>query len=411
VWGGIHPTLRPDECLEYADWVCIGEGERAAVDLARCLVAGRDARSVPNLAWLDDAGGLVRSPLHPLEANLDTLPFPDYDIKDHFVLHEGRLVPFSPELMHYYLLDLGSWARGPVYGVATSRGCPYHCAYCANSALAQLYPGWCQLRRRSVDSVIAEIRAVRARLPGIEAIAIRDDTFLALPAPYVEEFSRRYRVEVGLPFRVYTTAATADPAKLRALVGAGMRMAIMGIQSGSPRIQALYERPISNAQVLRAAQVLHSLRPSVPRPMYDVITDNPYETTDDRFQTLRIVHALPRPYRLSLFSLTFYPGTALCERAHRDGLIGDESEALYRRNFQQVRAGFYNLALFCHGLNLPRPLLWLLSRRPVFDLASRGWLDRAGGWVLGQLLAWRLRRNEARHRQKSAHQWRTKPTP
>lgn len=33
VWGGIHATLNPEKCLEYADIVCIGEGERAILDL------------------------------------------------------------------------------------------------------------------------------------------------------------------------------------------------------------------------------------------------------------------------------------------------------------------------------------------------------------------------------------------
>ncbi len=27
MWGGIHPTVMPEVCLAYADFVCIGEGE------------------------------------------------------------------------------------------------------------------------------------------------------------------------------------------------------------------------------------------------------------------------------------------------------------------------------------------------------------------------------------------------
>ena len=34
VWGGIHPTIRPEESLDYADMVCIGEGEETIVELA-----------------------------------------------------------------------------------------------------------------------------------------------------------------------------------------------------------------------------------------------------------------------------------------------------------------------------------------------------------------------------------------
>ncbi|MGA2687136.1 MAG: cobalamin B12-binding domain-containing protein [Candidatus Korobacteraceae bacterium] len=32
IWGGMHPTLQPKECLEHADIVCIGEGEETLVE-------------------------------------------------------------------------------------------------------------------------------------------------------------------------------------------------------------------------------------------------------------------------------------------------------------------------------------------------------------------------------------------
>ena len=34
VWGGIHPTLFPQDCIKYADIVCVGDGEDAVLDLA-----------------------------------------------------------------------------------------------------------------------------------------------------------------------------------------------------------------------------------------------------------------------------------------------------------------------------------------------------------------------------------------
>ena len=34
LWGGIHPTIRPEESLNHADMVCIGESEETIVELA-----------------------------------------------------------------------------------------------------------------------------------------------------------------------------------------------------------------------------------------------------------------------------------------------------------------------------------------------------------------------------------------
>ncbi len=49
VWGGIHPTVRPAECLEWADLVCVGEGEEATVELVSHLAQGVKATGVANI--------------------------------------------------------------------------------------------------------------------------------------------------------------------------------------------------------------------------------------------------------------------------------------------------------------------------------------------------------------------------
>lgn len=394
IWGGIHPTVRPEECLRYADLVCIGEGEQTIVELAQRIAEGRDYSDVNNLARLDAQERLVINPLHPLEKNLDALPFPDYAFAQHFVLHEGHLVPFTQALMNYYLTDVGSWIDGPRYDVVTTRGCPYRCTYCANDALARIYRKWGKLRRRSPENVIAEIQDVRARLLDLAGITIHDDTFLANPEPYIAEFSQQYRAQIGLPFRVFATPDAVDSTKLQHLVKAGLYVAMMGIQTGCPRTQELYNRHTSNDKIIRAAQLIHSFRSYIPRPRYDLITDNPYETGDDRFETLQLIHCLPPPYRLSLYSLAFLPGTELYNQAKADGLIENEESSVYAFNFNQVDANYYNLALMCHGWNLPRPLLYLLTRRPVFNLLSRKPMNRMCGWLLTSLLALRLRRNQ-----------------
>ncbi len=394
IWGGIHPTLQPEECLKHADLVCIGEGERSIVELAQCIAEGKDYRSIGNLAWHDPEKGLVVNPLYPLITDLDQVPFPDYDFTTHYILHRDRIVHFTQELLAYYLTDLGSWASGPVYRVLSTRGCPYHCSFCANNALLRIYPSWNHLRQRSIKNVVDEIKKILTVMPAIEGVVLNDDTFMANPLAYIEEFSKSYGREIRLPFRVYTTAQTADPERFQLLAGAGMRYIVMGIQSGSDRIQKLYQRSASNQQVLQAAYVIHRFQNYAPRPMYDVITDNPYETIEDEIATLRLVNQLPRPYRLSLFSLTFYPGTAIYERAKVDGLIGDEIEEIYQKNFLIILPNYYNFALYCHSLNLPQPILNVLSRPWVIRLGSRRLPDRVFGVFLQILFALRALRNK-----------------
>jgi radical SAM superfamily enzyme YgiQ (UPF0313 family) len=394
LWGGIHATACPRECLEHADLACVGEGEALIVGLAHALESGADYHHLPNLAWLNEHGELATTPLGPLCDPLDDLPFPDYDLADHHIVHDGRLQPMTERHMAFYSTDLISWASGPVYGIFSSRGCPYSCTYCGNNAYAAMYPGWSRLRHRTPANVIAELNEARRIMPWITGVILRDDTFLAHTHEWLEEFCTLYRQEVGLCFRVYTTAQTADPAKLELLMGIGQHFEIiMGIQSGSPAVQKQYKRTSGNEKMIHAATVLQSVKELAPRPRFDVITDNPYEGHEDRWATLRLVNELPRPYRLSLFSLTFYPGTELQRIAQADGMdhLGPDP---YRNNFQIQRPGYYNLALYCHGQLLPRPILNLIASRTLFDLGSRQPFDWMAGVALRTIMALRLFRNQ-----------------
>ena len=56
---------------------------------------------------------------------------------------------------------------------------------------------------------------------------------------------------------------------------------------------------------------IHRHAPRLAPPLYDIILDAPFETAEDKRQTLALVARMPKPFRLQLFSLTFFPGTAL----------------------------------------------------------------------------------------------------
>ena len=64
LWGGIHPSVRPEECLKYADMVCIGEGEEALVELAKRMNEGQNCYDVKNI-WFKGKGNLITNQLRP----------------------------------------------------------------------------------------------------------------------------------------------------------------------------------------------------------------------------------------------------------------------------------------------------------------------------------------------------------
>src|SRR4029077_7760989 len=96
----------------------------------------------------------------------------------------------------------------------------------------------------------------------------------------------------------------------------------LGVQSGSERIRRdCYERETTNEEIIQACRTLAKY--GVERNL-DFIGDNPYETDDDRFETVDLLSRLPKPFFFNYFSLTYFPGVDLTERALRDGFISPD---------------------------------------------------------------------------------------
>lgn len=400
VWGGIHPTVRPEECLEYASIIALGEGEQALVELANHIAEGKSYKDVANLGYKSTNTDVIVNPLRPLIQDLDALPFPDYGPDNHYVLHQGRVQLLTPSLLRFYLMTESATGE-PVYPLLATRGCPHRCNYCANDSYTGLYERWRHVRRRSNASLIAEINAFRERFPFVREVALLDDVFVAAPTQRIVDFARLYKQKVGLPFYCIVSPLTINEPKLLALLDAGLVRVSMGIQSGSARIQKFYNRPMDNEAILKAAHLIHEHTDRMLPPIYDVITDNPYEETQDQLATLELLHQIPSPYKLLMFSLVFYPGTALYDKARADGLIKSEREEVYNRNYFKLQPSFYNLVIYGFHRQFPRWILRLMSHEMIFRLLSASELRplwKIGDRCLMQARIWYNRRRLRRFR-------------
>ena len=115
VMGGIHPTILPDEALQHADAVVVGEAENLWPQVVADAASGQLQR-------------LYRADKKP---DLAGLPTPRRDLFPH---------------------------RGSIHiGVEASRGCPYDCEFCCSALTSGQ-----QYRVRPVHEVIAEIESVDA---------------------------------------------------------------------------------------------------------------------------------------------------------------------------------------------------------------------------------------------------------
>jgi len=326
VWGGPHPTFFPEKCFNMCNIIAVGEAEEAIVELADTMEKGEPIINIKNF-YVRQNGKEYENPVRPPPNDLDILAQPDFDIEDQWILERGRLIPF--EERHFV---------GMLF-FQTERGCPQACSYCTNNILRALYEDKADaLRTHSVDYVIDFFKKIKSRFPTIKTIDIRDETITVRNIDWLREFSEKYKREVGIRLKCLAEPATmsfgdVSEEKIRLLVEAGLTDIIIGIQSGSDRLnKEVYNRFITSKHVLDCAKIINKFKDKLT-VMYDIISCNPYETNEDIIDTIRLLQKIPKPYFLSVNNLIFFEGTPLYKKALEDGLIKTYNDTAGNLNY------------------------------------------------------------------------------
>src|SRR4030042_3552536 len=189
VWGGLHATLNPSECADYADMVCVGEGEEFMLELVERLDKGFDWKDVRNGAYREN-GQTIYNELRPLIANLDSLPLPDFTFEDEFHLTGEELRKAD---------TISEGPDGILY--SGGRGCAFHCTYCTNAKLKKIFSGkgkWA--RSVSPQKLVAHAAMLKEIFPDRRYFYFLDEDFLARGLDDIREFSALYHEKVNLPF-------------------------------------------------------------------------------------------------------------------------------------------------------------------------------------------------------------------
>lgn len=199
---GPHGSTAPRAAREKlgVDVVALGECEETLVRLA----AGET--EVPGTCVEID--GEVRLHGGPQFASfVETAPlkWPDETIRRH----------------HHHHHRFDAEPTGPGAEVEASRGCPYHCTFCAKDNFRNAY------RRRPVDSVLAEIAMLQRQ--GVEYVYFIDEIFLP-NEPLLDGLVGR-----GLKFGIQTRIDLWKPEALERLGRAGCVSVEAGIESLTPQ--------------------------------------------------------------------------------------------------------------------------------------------------------------------------------
>ena len=269
-----------------ADYVIVGEGEVSLSELLNHLT-GRSSTPPDSIAGVATNTNPHPIPRAPMK-NLDALPFPAWDLID-----VPRYKVIWYERHGYYSMNM-----------VTTRGCPYHCNWCAKPIWGQRY------NVHSPANVVQQLRYLKSTYQP-DHIWFVDD-IMGLKPGWMEQFADlAEQQDARIPFKCLSRVdLLLRGDTINALRRAGCEIVWVGAESGSQKILDAMEKGTRVEQIHQAAA---RLREAGVRVGFFLQFGYPGETRADIEQTLQLVRDC-QPDDIGISVSYPLPGTTFHER-------------------------------------------------------------------------------------------------
>jgi len=286
ILGGSHATLLPEETLSSApgiDVIVRGEGEKIIIEILRAIADKDSLDGIAGISYRKN-GDIVSNPSPPGNVDLDSLPFLAYHLlpRQRYRPHppHGRALPFA--------------------AIITSRGCPYHCAYCSKPVFGSKF------RAQSPERVVAELSYYQKQF-GVREIAFYDDVFTLNKQRAHAIAEGIIRQGLKIDWTCETRVDLIDEELLRHMKDAGCYTIAYGIESASAEILETLHKGISLAKVEEAVRITRKVG---MQTIGYFMLGSPGETPQTIRRTIELAKSLKLDF--AQFAITTpFPGTEL----------------------------------------------------------------------------------------------------
>ncbi len=293
---GSHVQLFPEETLQYSfvDGAILGEPEFTLLDIAQ-----KSIFSETEGLWYKKDGEIIRNKPRQLIEDLDSLPFPAWD-----------LMPYHG----YEGTDLMRNLK-PFVTVLASRGCPHSCTYCPYPVTQGR-----SLRVRSPKNVVDELEWLSNL--GVKAVLFRDPEFALYRDRVVSICEGIIARKISLAWRCETRLKDLDEELIALMAKAGCIGINMGIESANDQVLRNVKRKV--IPLVQAQQVIKACKKNGIESFCFFILGLPGETIASARETIN--YALKLQANFVQFTVsTPYPGTELRNWAQKQGYVKNES--------------------------------------------------------------------------------------
>ncbi len=268
IFGGIHPTLVPEDFADLADQIAVGEGENIILD----MVEGRLTDPVVHGSPVED---------------LDTLPIVDYRL-----LRGAETMSVIP--------------------IMTSRGCPFDCNFCTVTRIFGR-----RYRKQSPGRILRELRNALAFFR-TRSIFFYDDN-LTVDYPRMEALLAGIAAEdLGISWGAQVRADIArNPELLARMYQSGCNRLYIGFESIDDQNLKNMHKSQTRADIERAIEVIHAQGIQI-HGMFIFGEDHDSPESFARTVDFTIRHDIET---VQYMVLTPFPGTRIHEKLAAEGRL------------------------------------------------------------------------------------------
>lgn len=310
IFGGIHPSLLPQQCAQhpYVDYVIVGEGEKTIVELINHL----EGKAGLPLGVFTSNGGKIRPQLKPEE-----IPS-----------------PITRKTISYFHKSLPNDVMLP-----SSRGCPSQCGFCYNS---------CYHHRKWRPIPLEQFETDLDRLRGIRMVQMADD-YMG-PRERILEVAKILHKR-DIQWKLQLRADQVDMELIKEITRMGCMGPAIGIESGSDRVLTeIIHKGETVEDYIKASEIIAKYH---IHPMYYFIVGFPGETKEELRQTFDLADKLRNIHNgdlsIAFFSFTPFPGTPLFDKAQEINIpipndIAGWSKYASNQSYSKELANIYHIA-------------------------------------------------------------------
>jgi hopanoid biosynthesis associated radical SAM protein HpnJ len=291
---GGHPTAAPEETLKISKAIDIAGRKEFDYSMAE-VAQGVDWSKIGGISYRKD-GTIAHNPDRPVLTGeeLDRLPFVTE-------VYDRNLD---------YLRYNSPYCQYPYVSIYTGRGCPAKCTFCLWPQVTQGH----SYRTRSPENVFEEVAAMKSKFPKMKEVFFDDDTFTADP-PRARKIAQMLK-PLGLTWST-NSRANVDFETLKVLKEGGLRLFVVGYESGNAQILKNIKKGVGLDRARRFTQDCHKLGILIHGTFILGLPGESKETIEESMRFAREMDC--ETIQVSLASP--YPGTELFRQVTEAGYL------------------------------------------------------------------------------------------